>query len=45
MEVEQQKEPSALMKAGFSINKQANRGDGGEFRLPDFNLHVLDTEL
>lgn len=45
MEVEQQKEPSALMKAGSSINKQADQGDGGEFRLPDFNLHVLDTEL
>lgn len=45
MEVEQQKEPSALMKVGFSINKQADRGDGGEFRLPDFNPRVLDTEL
>lgn len=45
MEVEQQKERSALMKAGSSINKQADRGDGGEFRLPDFNPRVLDTEL
>lgn len=45
MEVEQQKEPAALMKVGFSINKQTDRGDGGEFRLPDFNPRVLDTEL
>lgn len=45
MEVEQQKEPSALMKAGFSINKQADRGDRREFRLLYFNPHVLDMEL